>query len=88
MDGEYYLHANGALIFKPHGGVDTTSAFVRRSWPLVHISPTPDHFVRFLAEAHQAGALAAEIDRLAKHNNLDEHRPGWRQIVFGGAPNA
>lgn len=88
MEGEYYLHENGSLIYKPHGGVQRESAFVRRVWAVVEIAQTPDAFVEFLAEARSAGAREPEIVRLADHNKLDEYRPDWRQFVFGGGPDA
>ena len=31
--GQYYLHTNSNLIYKPHGGVELDSPFVRKVWP-------------------------------------------------------
>lgn len=31
--GQVYLHTNGDLIYKPHGGVEFDSPFVKKVWP-------------------------------------------------------
>lgn len=81
--GEYYLHENGSLIYKPHGGVDQLSTFVRRVWSADLIGQTPDTFIEFLAQAWAAGALKTEIYRIANHNQLSAYRPHWEHEVFG-----
>lgn len=80
--GEYYLHTNGSLIYKPHGGVDPSSDFVKMCWNTDIIGKSPDVFARFLRSAYRAGAKLSEIDRLAEHNNLKFYIPNWEHIVF------
>ena len=81
--GEYYLHENGHLIYKPHGGVDVTSSFVRAVWFVENIGRSPKAFVAFLKEAHRKGAKRDEVFRLANHNNLVHFVPDWEAQVFG-----
>lgn len=82
--GEYYLHENGKLIYKPHGGVDFMSPFVKGLWPVSIISQSPFTFATFLYQARQKGALREEINRLAEHNKLSDFVPDWEHRVFGG----
>lgn len=79
--GEYYLHENGSLIYKPHGGVDQSSTLVRRVWSADLIGQTPDTFIEFLAQAWAAGAFKTEIYRIANHNQLSTYRPHWEHEV-------
>ena len=82
IEGEYYLHENGSLIYKPHGGVDHTSAFVKRVWTANLIGRTPHDFTEWLKEAFNAGAKQDEIERVANHNNLHKYVSNWKDIVF------
>ncbi len=43
---EYYLHENGSLIYKPHGGVEVNSPFVKCIWSVAVISTTPEYFIK------------------------------------------
>ena len=83
-NGEYYLHENGKLIYKPHGGVDFMSPFVKGLWPTSIIAKTPYTFTTFLFQARQKGAKEEEIHRLANHNKLSDFVPDWEIRVFGG----
>jgi len=77
IEGEYYLHENGSLIYKPHGGVQRDSNFVKRVWNYEEIAPSPQHLLNFLTEAKKLGALNADIYRIANHNNLSKYIPDW-----------
>ncbi|EHJ9981298.1 hypothetical protein KB976_000318 [Vibrio parahaemolyticus] len=79
---QYYLHTNGRIIFKPHGGVDATSDFVVEVWNGSDIGKSPVDFTYFLKEAWKLGADQSEIYRLAEHNDLDSFMSGWRDIIF------
>lgn len=83
-NGEYYLHENGKLIYKPNGGVDFMSAFVKGLWPVSIIGKSPHTFTTFLYQARQKGAKREEINRLAEHNKLSDFVPDWEHRVFGG----
>lgn len=82
-EAEYYLHENGSLIFKPHGGVQCNSSFVKRVWNANFIGRTPDEFVSWLKEAFEAGAKKEEVERCANYNKLDNYVSDWRVKVFG-----
>ncbi|MPW32013.1 hypothetical protein F9L16_24010 [Agarivorans sp. B2Z047] len=86
LQGEYYLHENGSLIYKPHGGVDVTSTFVKRCWAVSELGQTPRTFMFWLIDAFEAGATRAEIERVAAANNLDNYTPNWRDEVFKVEP--
>lgn len=77
IEGQYYLHANGDLIYKPGGGVDTSSTFVKHLWYVREISGSPQDFLSFLQTASNRGAKKTEIIRLAAHNDLNKYIPGW-----------
>jgi len=81
--GDYYLHENGDLIYKPRGVPDAKeSPCVKKVWVANAIGKSPKTFVMFLAEAFKLGAKKSEILRLAEHNRLDRFYPGWRAIIF------
>lgn len=82
IQGEYYLHENGSLIYKPHGGVDFTSPFVKRVWDARHIGQTPKDFVEWLKEAFLAGAKKEDVMRVANHNQLSNYVSNWESLVF------
>lgn len=86
MNGEYYLHENGKLIYKPHGGVDETSDMVVHAWRESVIGKSPLTFILFLGHAFDLGARKDEIERLAKHNNLSKFEPDWRKHVYNNLP--
>jgi len=81
---QYYLHENGNLIYKPNGGVQADSAFVRKVWQVSHISQTPHDFVSFLCVARGLGANKDDIFRLANKNNLSDFVSDWERKVFPG----
>lgn len=83
IEGEYYLHENGKLIYKPHGGVQQDSTFVKKVWAANNIGQTPEDFTHWLKECAKLGAKTSEIERLASHNNLSHYVPTWRDKVFG-----
>lgn len=80
--GEYYLHTNGSLIYKPAGGVELDSPFVVKVWRAESIGATPQDFVEFLAEAVERGANHGRVVELANHNHLDQYVADWRDRVF------
>ncbi|MCO7020932.1 hypothetical protein [Vibrio paracholerae] len=82
VQGEYYLHENGSLIYKPHGGVEANSTFVKRVWDATLIGRTPQEFVGWLKEAFNAGAKRTEIERCANANNLSQYVSDWEKKVF------
>ncbi|WP_441258046.1 hypothetical protein ACS18Q_17000 [Vibrio sp. Vf1514] len=82
VQGEYYLHENGSLIYKPHGGVQANSSFVKRVWDATLIGRTPHEFVGWLKEAFNAGAKRTEIERCANANNLSQYVSDWEKKVF------
>ena len=75
---QYYLHTDGSVIFKPHGGVDTSSTFVRRMWYLSEVAPSPLTFAKWLLELYNLGAKHSEIRRLTNRNRLFEFVPELR----------
>lgn len=82
IQGEYYLHQNGSLIYKPHAGVDCSSSFVKRVWDARYIGRTPGEFVEWLKEAFLAGAKKQDVMRVANHNQLSNYVPDWESLVF------
>ncbi|GLT13865.1 hypothetical protein [Vibrio algivorus] len=80
--GEYYLHENGSLIYKPSGGIDCTSTFVKRVWSVSEFKQTPHTFVEWLKEAHIAGANKEDVIRVANHNHLSNYVSNWESLVF------
>jgi hypothetical protein len=80
--GEYYLHENGRMIYKPGGDVDVMSPFVKGLWTVAAIGESPESFAVFLRQAHQKGAKGEEIHRLAEHNRLADFVPDWESRVF------
>jgi hypothetical protein len=81
VEGQYYLHENGSLIYKPGGGVDSSSSFVRKMWYVSEISQSPKLFFSFLRDAYSSGAKKEEIIRLAEHNQLDKYIPNWDELI-------
>lgn len=73
IQGWYYLHTNGELIFKPHpeAAADIRdSDFARHLWPM-----DPDDREgawRILVEAHALGAQQPRIDELAAKWGCDD----------------
>ncbi|UPR37600.1 hypothetical protein H9K57_08295 [Vibrio parahaemolyticus] len=51
---QYYLHTNGRIIFKPHGGVDATSDFVVEVWNGSDIGKSPVDFTYFFKRSLEA----------------------------------
>ena len=80
---QYYLHTNGSLIFKPHGGVETDSDFVKKVWSGNVIGKSPQSFVIWIKEAFDLGATRADINRVALSANIDAYIPDWAVQVFG-----
>lgn len=79
--GQYYLHVNGSLIYKPHGGVEP-STFVRRIWNVPDFGRSPDEFVAWLKEAFEAGANKSDIERLAEASHLEKFIFCWEFTVY------
>jgi len=87
-NGQYYLHRNGLLIYKPHSGVEKDAhlgGVVIEVWGVNEVKETPSAFVAFLREAKHLGAKTAEIERLAAQNKLAEYIPGWRELLGGAS---
>lgn len=80
--GQYYLHTNGSLIYKPHGGVEHDSPFVKRVWEINDMN-TPQGYTTFLKEAWANGANRDEIERMINHNVLDQYIPDCREQIYG-----
>ena len=78
-DAQYYLHTNGNIIYKPHGGVDPSSDFVAKAWRLDTISTTPDAFANFLLDCARLGADHDHIRYLINYNHLFDFAPNRRQ---------
>jgi len=78
--GNYYLHENGELIYKPHG-VDpqdaADSTFVKHVWCCEEMAVSPHNFVNFLKDAYSRGANVTAITELAKNMKLKEFVPDW-----------
>lgn len=79
--GEYYLHTNGSLIYKPGGIDDPDSTFIVKIWNVNLIGKSPQTFLDFLMEAKKLGAKNKEIIRLFKHNQLDKFIPNVKEIL-------
>lgn len=82
-NSEFYLHTNGKIIFKPHGGVDVTSPLVVQCWKAVTIGQTPRDFSHWLRKVYKLGANKSEVIRLAEQNQLEKYSPKWREQVLG-----
>lgn len=82
LDGEYYLHTNGNLIFKPNGGVDSDSDSVRAKWLLSEITIGPRSFLEWLHEVYTLGAKVKEIRRVAQASGLPELYRNWEDEVI------
>ncbi|EGR2972979.1 hypothetical protein C4D14_RS01405 [Vibrio parahaemolyticus] len=82
-EAEYYLHENGSLIFKPHGGVQVDSALVKKVWVIQEVCNTPKRFAEWLKETREAGANRKDIIRIANNNKLSNYVPDWEYDVFG-----
>ena len=72
---QYYLHANGMVIYKPHGGVDHSSDFVVQIWNANHIARDPASYSNWLLDLFKLGAPMSEIRRLAEAQKLLEFMP-------------
>jgi len=75
MLGQYYLHENGKVIYKPHGGVQMDSSFVRKVWEASIIGKNPASFSLWLLELYNLKVDGSRIVELANHNNLFEYIP-------------
>lgn len=81
IQGEYYLHENGELIYKPHGGVERDSDFVIRVWSVPEITSSPRSFCHWLRKAFLLGAKKSRVIELGEKNKLDKYIPDWKEIV-------
>jgi|GEM_PF-1286921 hypothetical protein len=81
IQGEYHLHENGNLIYKPHGDVDRDSHAVIEVWLASCIGRTPQSFCEWLKQAFELGANKERILELGNKNKLDEYIPEWKEIV-------
>jgi hypothetical protein len=71
MQGQYYLHENGSVIYKRLGGVEVEpGGFVRRVWEVQQIAETPEKFMTWLMELLALGADVDRVIELEKHNDL------------------
>lgn len=82
LTSEYYLHTNGSVIHKPHGGVDRNSDFVRKVWTALQIGKTPQCYCNWLVELIELGVSVKRVTELAKAQDLDRYVPNWQAIVF------
>lgn len=88
VNGQYYLHTNGDLIYKRHGGVVVEpGGFVVQVWEMSYWASDPEKFTHFLRNAFKAGARVDRIVQIACLNNLDHWYPYWRECI-GLEPNA
>lgn len=71
-ESQYYLHNNGSIIYKPHGGVDDSSPFVKRVWNANGLAKSPGHYLDWLFECKELGANQEDIDRLWNHQAMDK----------------
>jgi len=74
-ESQYYLHENGDVIYKPHGGVDSSSDFVVRVWNVNVIGKKPEIFADWLFELYSLDANHERIVQLAEHNKLFDFIP-------------
>lgn len=79
---QYYLHENGDMIYKPHGGVDVTSNFVKRLWESYEFRPSGSHFLNMLKEAHSLGARKDRLYEMAKSVKLEQFVSDWEDRVI------
>lgn len=86
-ESEYYLHTNGDVIYKPHGGVDASSDFVKKCWNVSIIGKSPNAFFSWLSELKYLGADEIRVRELANKNKLDKYIPYWEEIIFGEVNN-
>ena len=80
--GEYYLHVNGWLVYKPLGGVDATIPSVVRVWQACVIRQSPETFLDWLAEVSLLGALDSEVWRLFHQHQLEHSVPGSTEFIL------
>lgn len=73
VESQYYLHSNGSVIYKPHGGVDGSSDFVKKVWNANTIGESPGTFLKWLMELADLGANTARIEELWHSNKLTDH---------------
>ena len=83
LKGEYYLHENRDVIYKPHGIDDPDSPFVVRIWQVAAIGKTPLDYTLWLLELNFLGVNEKRIRELAALNHLHEFVQNWDYIVFG-----
>jgi len=70
---QYYLHTDGSVIYKPHGGIDRSSTFVKKTWNANNIGKTPKDFLEWLTEIADLGAKHDRIRDLWETNKLTEY---------------
>ena len=87
LTGEYYLHENRDVIYKPHGIDDPDSPFVVRIWQVAAIGKTAQDYTEWLLALHVLGANEKRIRELAALNHLHEFVENWEYIVFGKENN-
>ena len=91
VDGYYYLHINGDLIYKPAIAVDDDyfdSSFVRKFWPIT-LSDRGDAYT-LLLDAQAMGAKQERIQELKAKWNITEEdtqfyadRAGFKLFMDG-----
>lgn len=78
---QYYLHADGPVIYKRHGGVDPTSDFVVAVWDANGVGASPGAYLDWLKELKALGAPASELERLITEQQLTAFIPDARQVI-------
>jgi hypothetical protein len=79
---EYYLHENGSVIYKPHGGVDSDSCLVKKVWNANFLTQGPHVYLDWLKELHALGANTKDLTRLWTAQDMDKWVPEEQAAVF------
>ena len=69
---EYYLHENGSVIYKPHGGVQSDSTAVKKVWNANFLTQGPHVYLDWLKELHALGANQSDLLRLWNAQDMDK----------------
>lgn len=81
---EYYLHENGSVIYKPHGGVESDSPFVKKCWNANFLSDGPIVYLKWLKELKDLGANREDLIRLWNAQHMETWVPAEHLIEIKG----
>lgn len=78
---QYYLHENGEIIYKPHGGVQKDSTSVKQIWQAKTIGVSPESYLNWLYELIMMDVDLKIVIELALQQPLEQYIPNYKDLL-------